>query len=167
MASTPTLNVHQLSLFTNPTLKFNPHKISHPINPNPFKSSFINRKFSQIQFVKPSLLSQPLPIAPSSPPRRCHVVVCSSSPVWGPQFSGAWAPSPTVQSGRADFRVWSKKRGGSKGGKSKRSTITLECTKCTKNRYTTEKHSVNTPGKLELSKYCPKCRLHTPHKQIK
>nr|YP_009326972.1 50S ribosomal protein L33 [Pleurocladia lacustris]ANS57628.1 50S ribosomal protein L33 [Pleurocladia lacustris]ANS57772.1 50S ribosomal protein L33 [Pleurocladia lacustris] len=33
--------------------------------------------------------------------------------------------------------------------------------------YTTTKNRRNTPDRLGLKKYCPKCNLHTLHKEIK
>ena len=54
--------------------------------------------------------------------------------------------------------------------------ITLECTRCRANtnnrpggisRYTTKKNRRNTPNRLELKKFCPKCNMHTNHKEIK
>jgi large subunit ribosomal protein L33 len=45
--------------------------------------------------------------------------------------------------------------------------ITLACTKCKERNYTTTKNKRNDPDRLELSKYCPRCRDHTPHKEAK
>ena len=33
--------------------------------------------------------------------------------------------------------------------------------------YTTTKNRRNTPGKLELKKYCPRCRTHTVHREAR
>ncbi len=33
--------------------------------------------------------------------------------------------------------------------------------------YTTTKNRRNTPGKLELKKYCPRCRTHTVHRETR
>jgi large subunit ribosomal protein L33 len=49
--------------------------------------------------------------------------------------------------------------------KGPRDLIALRCTKCKSNNYTTKKNKVNTPDKLELMKFCPKCGEHTPHKE--
>ena len=38
--------------------------------------------------------------------------------------------------------------------------IALQCTECKQKNYTTEKNRRNTPGKLELNKYCPFDRKH-------
>lgn len=45
--------------------------------------------------------------------------------------------------------------------------IALQCTECGERNYTTTKNRRNTPGKLELMKYCPKLRKHTLHKETK
>ena len=43
----------------------------------------------------------------------------------------------------------------------------LECTECKRRNYATEKNKRNTPNKLELRKYCPWCRKHTVHREVK
>ena len=43
-----------------------------------------------------------------------------------------------------------------------RSIITLECTACKERNYSTTKNKKKTQDKLALSKYCPRCRKHTP-----
>ncbi|MBW6466750.1 MAG: 50S ribosomal protein L33 [Brevefilum sp.] len=48
-----------------------------------------------------------------------------------------------------------------------RPVITLECTDCKERNYTTEKNRRNDPGRLELKKYCSRCRAHTPHREVK
>lgn len=45
--------------------------------------------------------------------------------------------------------------------------IALQCTECKQKNYTTEKNRRNTPGKLELNKYCPFERKHTLHRETK
>ncbi|MCD6358713.1 MAG: 50S ribosomal protein L33 [Dehalococcoidia bacterium] len=45
--------------------------------------------------------------------------------------------------------------------------IHLACTQCRERTYTTTKNSRNGPSKLELRKYCPRCRVHTLHKETK
>ena len=45
--------------------------------------------------------------------------------------------------------------------------ITLECRQCRNRNYTTTKNKRRTPDRLELSKYCPFCRKHTPHKETR
>lgn len=65
--------------------------------------------------------------------------------------------------------------------KGARILITLKCTECNdignnsqtnirsrkKVSYTTTKNRRNTPNRLELKKFCPKCNLHTIQKEIK
>ncbi len=48
-----------------------------------------------------------------------------------------------------------------------REVCILECKKCKRRNYTTTKNKKNTQGRLELKKYCPFCRSHTPHKEVK
>nr|UDH56843.1 ribosomal protein L33 [Gunnera monoica]UDH56931.1 ribosomal protein L33 [Gunnera prorepens] len=61
--------------------------------------------------------------------------------------------------------------------KDARVTVMLECTSCVQNggdkeskgvsRYITEKNRHNTPGRLELKKFCPFCSKATIHVEIK
>ena len=48
-----------------------------------------------------------------------------------------------------------------------RTIITLECTVCKERNYTTTKNKRTMPDKLELPKFCPRCRKHTAHKETK
>ncbi len=48
-----------------------------------------------------------------------------------------------------------------------RQRITLKCTVCGNESKRTEKNKRNTPERLELNKFCPKCRQSTPHKEQK
>jgi large subunit ribosomal protein L33 len=45
--------------------------------------------------------------------------------------------------------------------------ITLACTECKERNYTTEKNKKNDPDRLELKKYCPRCRKHTVHREVR
>lgn len=45
--------------------------------------------------------------------------------------------------------------------------ITLACTECKERNYTSTKNKKNQPDRLELSKYCPRCRVHRPHKEVR
>ena len=45
--------------------------------------------------------------------------------------------------------------------------ITLECTECKRRNYTTTKNKNNDPNKIEIKKYCPFCKKHTVHKEVK
>lgn len=51
--------------------------------------------------------------------------------------------------------------------KGARIKIGLICSSCKKQNYVTEKNKLTTVDKLELKKYCPKCRKRTPHKEKK
>jgi large subunit ribosomal protein L33 len=45
--------------------------------------------------------------------------------------------------------------------------ITLECITCRERNYTTTKNKRANAEKLELSKFCPRCRKHQNHKETK
>ena len=42
-----------------------------------------------------------------------------------------------------------------------RPKITLACTECKERNYITKKNRRNDPDRLELTKFCPRCRKHT------
>ena len=48
-----------------------------------------------------------------------------------------------------------------------RERITLQCTECKEENYRTEKNKKNTTDRLELNKFCPKCKNNTLHKEAK
>ena len=48
-----------------------------------------------------------------------------------------------------------------------RDIITLACSECKNRNYTTTRNKNTMTEKLELSKFCPSCRKHTPHKETK
>ena len=48
-----------------------------------------------------------------------------------------------------------------------RERITLQCTECKEENYRTEKNKRNITERLELNKFCPKCRKSTAHKEKK
>jgi large subunit ribosomal protein L33 len=52
-------------------------------------------------------------------------------------------------------------------GKENRIIITLACTECKERNYTTTKNKKNDPERLELRKYCRRCRHVTPHRETK
>ncbi|MFH0942574.1 MAG: 50S ribosomal protein L33 [Candidatus Beckwithbacteria bacterium] len=52
-----------------------------------------------------------------------------------------------------------------KKSKGPRGILGLRCTVCHAQNYLTQRNRTNTPEKLELLKYCSKCRKHTPHKE--
>ncbi len=51
--------------------------------------------------------------------------------------------------------------------KDTRPIITLACGVCRERTYATTKNRKNDPDRIELSKYCPRCRKHTPHKETR
>ena len=51
--------------------------------------------------------------------------------------------------------------------KGTRPVITLACVECKERNYTKEKNRRNDPGRLELNKYCPRCRQHNLHRETK
>ncbi len=48
-----------------------------------------------------------------------------------------------------------------------RENVTLVCSVCKAENYRTPKNKRNTPERLELKKYCPKCKKTTEHKEKK
>jgi large subunit ribosomal protein L33 len=49
-------------------------------------------------------------------------------------------------------------------GKGGAAIITLQCPTCRERNYTTTKNKKNDPDRIELRKYCPRCRTHTAHR---
>ena len=45
--------------------------------------------------------------------------------------------------------------------------VPLICEECKTQNYTVSKNKKNTTERLELNKYCPKCRKNTTHKEKK
>ncbi|MDY6916576.1 MAG: 50S ribosomal protein L33 [Chloroflexota bacterium] len=45
--------------------------------------------------------------------------------------------------------------------------INLSCTECKERTYTTSKNRRNDPDRLELRKYCPRCRRHTVYREVR
>jgi len=48
-----------------------------------------------------------------------------------------------------------------------RALITLACTQCKERNYTSQKNKKNDPQRLELKKFCPRCRTHTLHREVR
>ncbi len=48
-----------------------------------------------------------------------------------------------------------------------RPVITLACSVCKERNYTTQKNRRNDPNRIELKKFCPRCRKHTAHRETK
>ncbi len=45
--------------------------------------------------------------------------------------------------------------------------VVLECTVCKSRNYHSEKNKQNNSERLELKKFCPRCRKTIPHKETK
>ena len=48
-----------------------------------------------------------------------------------------------------------------------REIITLQCGECKERNYSRTKNRKTTPDRIELKKFCARCRKHTPHKEVK
>ena len=48
-----------------------------------------------------------------------------------------------------------------------RANVTLKCPKCGELNYRVEKNKKNDPERMEINKFCPRCRTHTAHKETK
>jgi len=48
-----------------------------------------------------------------------------------------------------------------------RPVITLACGECKERNYTSEKNRRNDPGRMEMMKYCKRCKKHTTHRETK
>ncbi len=48
-----------------------------------------------------------------------------------------------------------------------RDIILLQCTECKERNYSTMKNKKNTTEKLNIKKYCSRCRKHQVHKEVK
>jgi len=53
------------------------------------------------------------------------------------------------------------------GKRGVRPVVTLACTECKERNYTTEKNRRNDPGRIELNKFCSRCRKHTQHRETR
>ena len=50
---------------------------------------------------------------------------------------------------------------------STREIITFQCTECKNRNYSRTKNKKTTTERLEFKKFCPHCRKHQAHKEIK
>jgi large subunit ribosomal protein L33 len=48
-----------------------------------------------------------------------------------------------------------------------RPKITLACQECKERNYITKKNRRNNPDRLEVKKYCSRCKTHTVHKETR
>ena len=46
-----------------------------------------------------------------------------------------------------------------------RPSITMACNECKERNYITKKNRRNNPDRMELTKFCPRCRSHTAHRE--
>jgi len=51
--------------------------------------------------------------------------------------------------------------------KADRLVITLACIECKERNYTTEKNKKNDPTRMEVKKFCPRCREVHVHRETK
>lgn len=52
-------------------------------------------------------------------------------------------------------------------GSDVRPKITLACADCKERNYITKKNRRNTPDRLELMKFCPRCQKSTTHRETR
>ena len=48
-----------------------------------------------------------------------------------------------------------------------RPKITMACAECKHRNYITKKNRRNDPDRMELQKFCPRCRKHTAHRETR
>jgi len=48
-----------------------------------------------------------------------------------------------------------------------REIITMACSACKRRNYSTTRNKKKQTDRLEVNKYCPFCRKHTMHKEVK
>ena len=75
-----------------------------------------------------------------------------------------------MRSARADARsaLGPSPRLSGKGTKAMaREQITFQCTECKRKNYSSMKNKKTSTERLEMKKFCPFCRKHHPHKEIK
>ena len=53
-----------------------------------------------------------------------------------------------------------------KGGEA-RTLITLGCTECRDRTYSTSKNRRNDPNRIEMRKFCPRCRSHQLYREAR
>jgi large subunit ribosomal protein L33 len=51
--------------------------------------------------------------------------------------------------------------------KEDRVVVDMACTECRQRTYTTQKNRRSDPDRMELKKYCPRCRVHRVHKEAR
>ncbi|MCG3195940.1 MAG: 50S ribosomal protein L33 [Candidatus Omnitrophica bacterium] len=48
-----------------------------------------------------------------------------------------------------------------------RVTLVLECVECKARNYTITKNKREHPGRVEVKKFCPRCKKHLPHRETR
>ncbi|HET9179805.1 MAG TPA: 50S ribosomal protein L33 [Terriglobia bacterium] len=48
-----------------------------------------------------------------------------------------------------------------------RDIITLQCSECKNRNYSTTKNKKKHTDRVEIKRFCPKCRQHRAHKEVK
>ena len=51
--------------------------------------------------------------------------------------------------------------------KEDRMVIDMACTECRQRTYTTQKNRRNDPDRIELKKFCPRCRVRRTHREVR
>jgi len=51
--------------------------------------------------------------------------------------------------------------------KEDRQIIHLACSECRERTYTTTKNRRNDPDRITLNKFCPRCRVRRPHREVR
>jgi large subunit ribosomal protein L33 len=51
--------------------------------------------------------------------------------------------------------------------KENRVIVTLACSECKERNYTSEKNRRNDPDRIELNKFCPRCRQRRMHRETR
>ena len=75
----------------------------------------------------------------------------------------AWSPAPATQ---FDGRIRKELPVASKSS-DVRPKITLARVDCKERNYITKKNKRNDPDRLELKKFCPRCRCHRSHRETR
>ncbi|MEC8945490.1 MAG: 50S ribosomal protein L33 [Chloroflexota bacterium] len=45
--------------------------------------------------------------------------------------------------------------------------VTLSCVECSERTYSTEKNRRNDSDRIEFNKFCPRCRQHRIHREVR
>ncbi|HCG91834.1 MAG TPA: 50S ribosomal protein L33 [Dehalococcoidia bacterium] len=48
-----------------------------------------------------------------------------------------------------------------------RDVVTMQCTECGERNYTSEKNKRNDTQRIELKKFCSRCRTHVVHRETR